>query len=480
MKEEIDRSLDVNLKDVIYYLLKNIKVVIILGLVFTCIGLGYSYVNAPRDAVAVSSNVLDTTVKLPGESDDAFNNRVANVERTKSIMENIVVLTRQVEIQEEYIENSLLMQIDPLSVFHTDVQIVLECNTNVDGAIDSLRRAYISEIQYGDYLISIADEMDCPVGSVQELIICNPIDSEEEIVLDSTSSEIDVITIRVVGSSYEITDTIMDEIETMVLSKTDYYSSSIINHSIRVIGRQHSVSYDDDLRNYQLDSLTILNTIQTQINDLNNNLDNLASILGFSDRTSLCDSINNCLSIEDQHGEFRTDVIKYGFIGCFFGIFLAFCVIVWRYSWGRCIVSQAQFFDLYTSLQSIGVFKPNDTKNKYQEILDRWSGDDYDLSEETVAKLISANYRNMTKDLNNVFITGTVYSSLVKERIDVLGISSDIHLGFFSDGDILSRVSEYDGVVIVEQRGLSKKKLIKEQIKLLSNSGIRIIGAIIV
>ena len=49
----------------------------------------------------------------------------------------------------------------------------------------------------------------------------------------------------------------------------------------------------------------------------------------------------------------------------------------------------------------------------------------------------------------------------------------------FNDPSVLKSVSEYDGVVLVEKRGFSKKKTVKEQIRLLKNSGTKIIGAII-
>ena len=49
----------------------------------------------------------------------------------------------------------------------------------------------------------------------------------------------------------------------------------------------------------------------------------------------------------------------------------------------------------------------------------------------------------------------------------------------FSDLTVLPAASKYDGIVLIEKRGVSEKKMVKEQINLLKNSGTKIIGAII-
>ena len=52
-------------------------------------------------------------------------------------------------------------------------------------------------------------------------------------------------------------------------------------------------------------------------------------------------------------------------------------------------------------------------------------------------------------------------------------------MDMFSDPSVIKTASEYDGIVLVEQRGVSQRKAINEQIRLLKNSGTIIIGAIV-
>ena len=118
-------------------------------------------------------------------------------------------------------------------------------------------------------------------------------------------------------------------------------------------------------------------------------------------------------------------------------------------------------------------------RSKIQVFLDRISNDDSYLSEENTNKIISANLNNMTINTKRVLITGTVDSDTIKESIKELGINADIKLDIFSNPEVLKLASDYDGVVIVEKREISRKKMVKEQIRLLKNSGTKVIGAII-
>ena len=93
--------------------------------------------------------------------------------------------------------------------------------------------------------------------------------------------------------------------------------------------------------------------------------------------------------------------------------------------------------------------------------------------------LISANYSNLTAGMKKILVTGTIESDAVIQRLNSLKLTGDVKLDIFSNPDVLKSVSEYDGIVFVEQRGISSRKQIKEQIRLINNSGVKIVGAII-
>ena len=470
MNDVTTQTVDIDLKDLLCYILKHIIVIVVIAIVFACAGAGYSFYKQSNAAPA--SNVLNTSVKLPGESDEAYNNRIANVERANDIKENISVLTEQVAIQNDYINNSVYMQIDPLNVAITKAQVVISCGNDNVGGLETLYNAYMEDITRGEYIEEVADSLNCSVGAAQELIT---VDFESSDLTNTDSpSQMGIMNIRVIGVNVEDSDLIMDAIIAEVELKSAEFNTSIVSHMVTVVGRQNSVGYDAIVRQKQLDSVTVLNNIQSQINNLNNNLDNIAKMLGLADRMSFYEPVNNA----STSGISVTSLLKYGIVGLFLGFVLSAGIYYVKYLFGQTIESQAQFFNMFR-IANVGICKPTKNRNKLTALLDRWSNDDNSLDESGSNALISANYSNLTAGMKKILVTGTIESDAVIQRLNSLKLTGDVKLDIFSNPDVLKSVSEYDGIVFVEQRGISSRKQIKEQIRLINNSGVKIVGAII-
>ncbi len=472
MNEGTTQTVEIDLKDLFCYIFKHATALLIAAVIFGIAGVGFSYVKQTKESNAPVASILDTTVKQPGESDEAYYNRVANVERANAIMDNIAVLTKQVEIQNDYLSDSVYMQIDPLNTATTKIQVVITCDSDVVGGLEALYNAYSNDVLKGDYIIQAANALDYTPGSTQELISCNLTTSGFEYA--NSSNQMGVMNISVYGKTIEDTELIADAILSEIELKSDSFSSLITPHSISVIGRISSIGYDSTVRQKQLDSVTTLNTIQTQINNMNNNLDSIAKSLGLENHMDFYESqisAGNSVSVKS--------CMKYGAFGVLLGMALVIGIYTLFYLSGRTIVSQMQFFMLFKGITRIGVCRPLGKRTKIATLLDRCSNDDNAISEENTKLIISANVDNLTADLKKLLITGTSNNDYVKETIKKLGIEGDVVLDVISNPSVLARVSEYDGVILVEQRGVSKKKLIAEQIRLLGISGKRIVGAII-
>ncbi len=474
MNESMNQAFEVDLKDLLCYILKHTTTLVTVAIVFALIGTGYSFVKQTKSSDAPVTNVMDTSIMLPGESEEAYNNRIANIERANDIMENIFVLTQQVQIQSDYISDSVYMQIDPLNVASTKIQVVITCDSNTTGELESLYQAYNYDITSGDYIDSVADELGCSSGAIQELISCE-LTTSDMFYSDGTN-QMGVMTVIVLGKTVDETDSVMNAIIAEIESDKAEFTSSIAPHSLSLIGRQSSVGYDSDVRKNQLDSVSTLNTLQTQINNLNVNLDNTAKALGLTDRNSFYSDIPN----QTSNGVSSGLTVKYSAIGFILGFFLAAGFYISKYILGRKIISQTQFFCLFHDCRKIGVLSPISKRNALTKIMDKISGDDPRIAADKAVELTSANFKNLTKDMNRVLLTGTVDESIAKEAVKDMDITCDIKTDFFNSPEILRTVSDYDGVVILEQRGVSEKKAVKREIELLKNGVRTIIGAIII
>ncbi len=472
MNDGKTQTMEIDFKDLLCFILKHIIVLVIGSVFFAFAGAGYSFykqVNATP-----TPNALNTSVKLPGESEEAYINRVANVERAKDILDNISSITNQVRIQNDYLSSSVYMQIDPLNVATTKMQVVISCDNSSEGGLETLYNAYKEDIARGDYISSVADELGYSTGATQELISFT-FESSDALCADSIN-QMGLMTISVVGDSSEITDLIMDAIVDEINAKSSEFDSSVIPHSLTYVGRQSSVAFDAVVRQRQFDTVNVLNSMQSQINSLNSNLDTTAKTLGLPDRNSFYETIDSeniqTTSVSPK------GLIKLGLVGFALGLMLSAGICILIYVFGRRIVSQSQFFSLFC-IQRIGVFKPLGKRTKMHVWLDQLSCDDTALSDETIVALISANLCNLSSCSKHILITSSVDSEMVNAAIKSLDVPCDIKLDLFSNPAILKNAADYDGIVIVEQRGVSRKQVVREQICLLKNSGTKIIGAII-
>ena len=484
MRDNMSLRVEIDLKDLLLVVLKKAGVLILTGVIFAIAACGYLFIDAKRSADKATeiTNVLDTETKLSGESDEEYENRVNNINRAHDIMANIDTLNAQVEIQNNYLADSLYMQLDPLSISTSSASVAVSFTYSTDYAVkEAVCSAYQSYTDSNDCLADVAEELDVSPESLCELVSCTRSSGVNSagVLIDDGSGITWVLTVRVIGSSVEFTETVLDSILSNIEGETERISDEISAHTLNIINRSNSVKFNTGVREDQLSAVKTLNDLQTQIKNLNSNLDDIGKQLGFTNRSGF---------YQNSEASTRTaspvpsgsSVIKYCGIGFLFGILVAGCCIAVSYVSGRKLKSQSQFFSFFPYLEKIGICKPQGNRSGFISFIDCISGDDSKLSEENINGLISNNYANLTSGMNKVLITGTAEEDTAKKVISDLNLKGDVDLNMFNNPGVLKNVAEYDGVVIVEQRGVSTKKFVREQIRLLGNSGTKIIGVILI
>ncbi len=477
MNDRATQIIEIDLKDLLCLILKRIVGLVVVAAMFGCLGAGYAIHKSSKTSSVAVTNVLDADTRLPSESDEAYENRVDSVNRITVCMDNIEMMTERSEIQTTYLNDSLLMNIDPLNTACTQAQVVISCNDEANGAVDALYSAYLFDLTNGNYLSPIAEELDCKVGAIQELIQINDGDqnSDYSVTVGDSLERFKVINVQVVGYTEDITNSIMDCIVSEITSLSNELDGAIAAHDIDIINRQSYVSYNRYVQEKQYSALNSLNSIQSQLNSYNTYLDNIAKGMGLKDRTAFYSSSATTVS----SGISIKSVVKFGLIGFLLGFVLFVGCVFLDYVFGKRIISKTQFLGLFNSVPLIGVCKPSTKNTGYYYLLNKLSGDDDGLTQENSLGLISNNYYNLTRDYEKILITGTADKEIVDSVIKELSVRGDIKLNIFDNPSILKQIREYDCVVIVEQRGYSKKKTISEEIELIRNSGVPILGAII-
>lgn len=483
----------IKIKDVLYVILKKLWLMIIVGLVA---GAGLFYINFSKVETVKSNDILDITKKLnAGESDAQYQYRAQQIERARVLVDMIDYTNVQIDNEIASNSDSIYMQIDPNNVYLSTAQITLTVDGGDANGIDSaLFSAYEREIRYGDYLDEYANEIGTSPDNIRELIgfstsvANNTIINVNEENVDRTGS----IYFFIYGPSREFVDDTMSVVISKIQSIHDELNVTVAPHSISLVGIQKISRIDTGVRDGQNSRIAHLNALQDQITSYYNALDVIAKNLELSDKSVIITYIKTHDDVKvdgvpTEYSETITNIkakvvpnLMWIGIGLGVGIVIIALFVSIGYVFGKKLLTQAQFFGLFLSIKKIGVMKPLGKRSKFIEFIDVKTEDDTKTSVENCNGLISANYSNLTKDLNRVLITGTGDSKAMSEAVKTLGLKGDFKPDIFNNPEVLKSVPDYDGIVLIEQRKYSLKPVVENEINLLSNGGTKIIGAIII
>ena len=474
----------ISIRDLIYLLLKKFGIILVVAVLLGGVLFAYKFFKKNQTA-----NVFDTSVKISGESDAHYQVRAQNVDRAKDIVLAISRVNGQIENQRKYITDSVFMQINAENEYESTVQVVIKLkDSDSTGSDSALISAYNLDIEAGDYLNDYAFEIGTKADYIKELMTFtfSPYDSNVT-ALDNEVNRTISMYVRIKGPSQEFIDRVSDIVVEEFNRKYDELNKSVVPHTMNVIGVQKNVKVDSVTRDSQVNQTARLETLQKQIVSYNDSLSVIAKDLGLGGKE---DIINYFDQLESgvtgfTHNEVSTaskikSSLKYGLIGFAGGFVLAAVVIFLVYIFAKKVTTQAQFFNVFSDVRKIGVLKPSSKRSKFVINLDIKSEDDTSMTVENNKKLILANYENLTKTRKKVLITGTGDKKAMGDAVKSIGIKGDFKPDIFSNPDILKNISDYDGVVLLEQRKVSLYKNVANEISLINNSGVDIIGAIII
>lgn len=480
-----NQTVEIDLIDLVCVVLKKIGVIIVVGAIFAGLGLSYGYKAYKKASTSVSkqaTNVLNVETPLPDENEQEYANRVRIVSNARGIMDNIAALNELAEVQRSYMSSSIYMELDPLHVARSSAQIILsmDYSVNMYGISNALVSAYYDDLMAGDYLESVVEETGYDQAQLSELIDVQMIRGDSfgsDVVISDASDNTLTLSVAVVGPSTDFTEQLMESILEEIGTVSNEFRSSIARHSVVVVSCQSYVSYDGDVNERQVQAVSTINSIYSQINSQYGLLDNLAKQLGLIDRNDFYESPS--LTNVPESVSSRPFLVKNMLIGAVIGVFLTAAYYVIVYIFGQKILTQRQFFSLFGNIVNIGVMKPSKKRNWLVRLLDKVTNDDNKLTDDNTCRIIAANYKNLTKDMSKVLITGTACEDVAKKAVKDLGVNGDLGMNIFEGSSVLLNASLYDGIVLIEQRGLSKKREVRDEFRLLKNSGTKIIGVII-
>lgn len=440
---------EIDLKDLIFAILKRWRFIIITAFVLGTLLGGYK---------CVKEFMNHRNAEFVAEAQEEYETGLARYEQSKKGYErNIENLTASIAYQEAYKENSVLLKIDPYNkgVASADIFVRMPQELQENGLIvttvdpaDSLVQAYASAVQQGGFLADRAKKKKIDLVYLRELI---------NVTTDYNSNMFHVdVTFTNEQDAERILNEIIDNVEDMYPDMQGKLGA----HSLEVVNQVTSVVTDQDLSDYQEKKVN-------ELADANKNLADTETALKALTEPELPIALSKKLILKSG--------IKYGGLGGLLGVFLSTFGICAIYLMNGKLNSDEDLKQRF-GIKLLGSFSEIRRKRAFCGIdnwLARLEGKD-DLADNTACDMIAACIETLADKEQPVLFTGTVSEEVLKglaaklqERLPgrMLELAGDIN----RNPAALRKISEYSEIILVEVRKVSKYREIEKEIETVFN-----------
>ena len=359
-----------------------------------------------------------------------------------------------IQSQVEYLQNSLLMQLDSYHVW-TDAVVINIVSDELDFLAYQFRELYKNELLNGDYLQDLAKERETDPGYLSELICVDRIDrvygigTNNSVVLSpaedqDSSNTSSVISITTYGKTktQDLMDVVIKELQFV-----HEESEKLLPHEIRIVSRASAEIVDTNLRQRQIDTLSFTQFLAYQMKD---NVDKAAPL------SKPAESAKPVVG-----GISKKSLLKYGLFSFVIGTFLMCLWYVFGYFYNDKLVD-------YKGIEQKGM------------ILKQLGS----VSDQGIA-MVAANIRNFAGEKKQLFLTGMA----TQDQFDQICSSLREYLSDYQLVDARDIIHDpksrelllgCEAAVLIEQKGETCYSSMKDETIFLFNAGKEIIGVVIV
>lgn len=374
--------------------------------------------------------------------------------------------TANLEYQENYLKDSVLMQISPYNkaAAHADLFIKLDGNEALSNNLvvdetDSIVKAYASLIKQDVYLEGIAKELGIEIKYVKELI---SVDTD----YNSNMLTINTCYLDEVGAKK-----ILDGILGNITKEQPEIQQKLGLHVINTLNESVSTLADLNLAKVQKDNMESVASMQKVLEETEKSLKDLKE-----------PSVPAALS----KMTIAKSAIKYSVLGGVLGAFVVifcFCVV---YLMSDKLNSVTDLKERY-GLRILGVFNKERKKRLFVGIdnwLDKLEGNGSAASTEEVFELMAATVESCLGETKHIMITGAAETEklepVARKFAELMpGVKFEIGAYVKESPSSLKLFSECDGVIFVEQCGVSRYSKIQSELEIGQDMKKKVVGCVV-
>ena len=482
---------EIKLISLVYKVLLQWKLIVLAACIFAVLGYGYAKYKQNQQAEMRMQEGMKTEQERSVEDlqEEETIDFVSVEDNTYDILQRYETALNN---ESNYMDNSLLMQMDP---YHM-VSALQEFEIRVEGDVDinelsMIGRQLLNSSFDTEVVSRIADKYDTEPQFIRELISADV--RENEYGLDG---------VQILGSTSEsdghfTSDENVENYYFYVLVKSNdkEISTDMIQMIIEHIQQKsHEVSQIEfDLTELPM---IIIESVDNGVISAQNNA--RVRAFDYSDRfVKLSTILDNLELVKKSNQESEIESIKhysgkkYAALGFAGGAILIVLVLLLKNMFSATFQTESDFRSWFT-LNNLGTAPVLDEKKKIngfrKRFLGKLNGPSSKLSQEMFYRMVSTNLINASSGRETVLLTGAVdqenMQQLSERLTPVLSEKCNnteyvFAYNLLENPESRAHLQKADGIVLVEKRNCSKIEEVKEEIEIIAALNKEILGVIL-
>lgn len=462
---------EVNLKDLLFVILHKWRIVIAVSVVFAILmggakgALTYRSQNAPEAAAQREESYRVDLAQ--------YENNLASYEREiQNLSDNSI-------LQQDYLENSVLMNLSPYDFYEAQSNLFIKTDyeilpgmayQNIDYT-SSILQAYQFLITSASFLDTVNPFPDLETQYLKELITVErgQLDPQKADTRINSSSFTNLLTVRVRHNNAKDAEQILQSILGQIDTLQSQVSSDIGTHSITVLNTSCGNNIDLSLADAQKAAAARLNDLRTSL----------------SERETALNELVKPSAIAPTAAVALKSTVKYGILGGVLGGFMVVFFICVCFLMSDKLYSPAELRIRYGA-KLLGILP--DAKGKKKNFIDLW----LDRLEGRAARglsdngysLIAANIKSYAENAKTLLVAGCAPSDTLDEAARQLqSLLPDIQVigggNILQDVDAIQKLAGCEGVALVEQCGLTTYQSVELELEKVRDLGKEIVGFVV-
>lgn len=462
-----DYEATIDLKDLLFHLLYRWRSILLGGLVLCLLLGGY------RAVKNLTTHASET------ETQEEYEKKVKEYQLAlekyeldqKVYQQNIDTYEKWLDQQNLYMEKSVLMHIDPYNKPLVSRVFYVELDKN---ELDKFQYGENLSLDPADYVIrAYTTDFDDSMWEPLEKLTGLDRTYLAELYAIGADYGTNTFSVTVTYNDLETAEKMADVIAEQMEVRHQNLGRDVAQHKLTLINETSTYAIDSGLASVQKGNADTVNTYTQYILDNRNYMEST-------------EKPEEPEKAKVERVSVMNGLLKFLVLGFAGGIFLMAAFYGVKYLLTGVLRNGREIREQY-GYQLLGVYSRSEKKRFLpfvDRLLERMEGTGNKIPEETVSQCVAANIINLAGEKRNLLLTGTISCEKL-ERVarSVSSELKDVQLQVMADmnrsPETLRQLAQCDGIVLVEERNVSKNSAVQVEQELIEAVKVPVIGYVL-